>query len=313
MSGPDEEYRSGLALLADPASAGEWRRAVRLIDAAANAGHAEAIERRALFEAMGVGRAPDWPTALDSLTLAAESGSQSAARQLIVLVEDEFDPAPRSRNWANLRSDAESAPRLHSPPACTVSSNPLIRTIPGFASSAECDWLIAVAAPRLERAIVLNKETGDHGVDPGRTNQFALFDFVHLDLVIEAIRTRLAAAIGAPLPCLEVSQVLHYGVGDEFAPHCDFFDPSVHREEIARRGQRAVTALIYLSDDFEGGETSFPLLGISHRCKRGDALVFSNVDPTGRPDPRTKHAGCPPTRGEKWVFSQWVRDRVPTA
>ena len=23
------------------------------------------------------------------------------------------------------------------------------------------------------------------------------------------------------------------------------------------------------------------------------------------------HAGLPPTRGEKWIFSQWIRDRPP--
>ena len=72
-----------------------------------------------------------------------------------------------------------------------------------------------------------------------------------------------------------------------------------------------MTALIYLNDEFEGGETSFPQLGIEHRAKAGDALVFSNVDPRGRPEPRTEHAGRPPTKGTKWVFSQWVRDRIP--
>ena len=33
--------------------------------------------------------------------------------------------------------------------------------------------------------------------------------------------------------------------------------------------------------------------------------------PTGCPDPLTVHAGRPPASGEKWIFSQWIRDRVP--
>jgi prolyl 4-hydroxylase len=37
--------------------------------------------------------------------------------------------------------------------------------------------------------------------------------------------------------------------------------------------------------------------------------MFSNLDPAGRPEPASLHAGLPPTRGEKWIFSQWVRDR----
>ena len=36
-----------------------------------------------------------------------------------------------------------------------------------------------------------------------------------------------------------------------------------------------------------------------------------NVDAEGTPDPRTLHAGLPPTAGEKWVLSQWVRTRPP--
>ena len=105
--------------------------------------------------------------------------------------------------------------------------------------------------------------------------------------------------------------MLHYGVGEEFVLHCDFLDPQAFAEEIARHGQRAATVLIYLNDSFEGGETSFPRLGLNHRGKTGDALVFSNVDGAGMPDDRAQHAGCPPTAGEKWVFSQWVRDRAP--
>ena len=311
MSEPEEQHRAGLALLADPGAAREWRKAIDLVDAAADAGHADAIERRALFEAMGVGRAADWSKALDSLTLAAERGSQNAAGQLILLAENEFDPTAKSRDWKHVRSCVAVAPLLKAPVARTLSASPLIRTISGFASQAECQWLIAAAAPRLERAIVLNRKTGEHGVDPGRTNQFVPFDLVDMDIVVEMIRARIANAIGAPLPFLEVSQVLHYSVGEEFAPHCDFFDPAKHADEIDRRGQRAATVLIYLNDEFAGGETSFPKLGIEHRGAAGDCLVFSNVDPSGAPDPRTQHAGRPPTSGEKWLFSQWVRDRAP--
>jgi hypothetical protein len=312
MSAADDDFRTGLALLADPATAGEWQRAVQLIDGAADAGHAEAIELRALFECMGAGRQRDWDKALDSLVAAAESGSRSAGRQLVLLGEDRFQAESGLRDWAELRSRIGLARRLAPRPAATLSPNPLIRTVVGFASQAECQWLIAVAEPRLERAIIYN-EAGESGADPRRTNQFALFNLLDLDLVVEMIRARLAATIGAPLPCLEVSQVLRYDVGEEFAPHCDYLEPATLGDELARRGQRAVTVLVYLNDNFEGGETSFPELGIMHRGKAGDALIFSNVDPAGRPDPRTKHAGCPPTRGEKWLFSQWVRDRVPGA
>jgi hypothetical protein len=307
----EEQFRQGMAMLADPAAAAGWRAALELVDLSAAAGMPDAIERRALFECMGVGRPRDWNKALDSLAEAAAAGSQGAARQLVLLAEDRFDAEPPPRNCAELRARISLDGRLQAPRGLDLSSDPLIKTIAGFATAAECKWLIAAAAPHLERAIIYSTETGEPGRDAGRTNRFALFDFAHLDLVIEMIRARIASAIGAPLPCLEVSQVLSYAAGEEFAPHCDFLDARSMADEIARRGQRAVTVLVYLNEEFEGGETSFPELGLDHRGRTGDALVFSNVDPGGMPDPRTRHAGRPPTHGEKWLFSQWVRDRMP--
>lgn len=36
---------------------------------------------------------------------------------------------------------------------------------------------------------------------------------------------------------------------------------------------------------------------------------FSNTDPAGAPDYATLHAGLPPTTGEKWLLSQWIRSK----
>jgi len=311
MSDAETLFRNGMAMLADPECAGKWRSAVEMIDSAAAAGHAQAIERRALFECMGVGRPADASKALDSLASAAEHGCQAAARQLLLFAKRQFPVEPEPCDWKALRSRIQIAHLLGARAGDTLCSSPLIRTVAGMASPAECAWLIAAAAPRLERAIVSSNETGEQRVDPGRTNQFALFNLVDLDLVSEMIRGRISATIGAPLPCFEVFQVLRYGVGEEFVPHCDFLDPRAHALELARRGQRAATVLIYLNEAFEGGATCFEELKIEHRGRTGDAIIFSNVDPSGNPDPRTRHSGRPPTKGEKWILSQWVRDRAP--
>jgi prolyl 4-hydroxylase len=313
-SDAETQFRTGMAMLAGTTLSPDWEKAAGLIDAAAAAGHADAIERRALLECRGAGRPPSWDMALDSLAIAADRGSQSAARQLILLAEDRYDPTASteqpSGDWTDVRSRISIAQRLSAPatPGHILSASPIVHAVPDFASAAECQWLIAAAAPRLERAPVYNNPTG---VDPGRTNQFAPFNFTHADMIVEVIRHRIASQIGAPLACLEMPQALHYGIGQEFVLHCDFLDPQALREEIARNGQRVATVIIYLNEGFEGGETSFPRLRLNHRGRTGDALVFVNVDAAGRPDPRSQHAGCPPTLGDKWVFSQWVRDRAP--
>jgi len=307
-----EQFETGMAMLAGNMLPADWETAVVLINSAAAAGHAEAIERRALLECTGVGRAADWNKALDSLQLAAEQGSRFAARQLILLADDRFDMVtePSSCGWAELRRRVRIAQRASAPATqgTVLSADPIVRAVPGFASTAECQWLIASAAPRLDRAGVYNNPTG---IDPGRTNRSAVLNFVNSDLVVELIRRRIANQIRAPLACLEMSQVLHYDVGQEFVLHCDFLDPRAMSAEIARNGQRVVTFLIYLNEDFEGGETDFPALRLSYRGKAGEALLFGNVDAAGQPDERTQHAGCPPTSGEKWLFSQWVRNRAP--
>lgn len=312
--GAEAQFQAGMAMLSGNTLSPDWKEAVELIDAAAAADHAEAIERRAILECRGIGRVPDWDKSLDSLATAAERGSQFAARQLSLLADARLEPAssdqPLQGDWRGMRSRISIA-RLTSPgtaPGRVLSAMPIVHAVPGFASTAECEWLIAAAAPRLDRAVVYNNPGG---IDPGRTNQSALFNFANTDMVVELIRNRIANQLRAPLGCLEMPQVLHYSVGQEFVLHCDFLDPQLLREEIARNGQRVATVLIYLNADFEGGETSFPRLGIDHRGKTGDALVFGSLDAAGKPDPRTQHAGCPPTRGEKWVFSQWVRNRSP--
>ena len=106
--------------------------------------------------------------------------------------------------------------------------------------------------------------------------------------------------------------MLHYSAGEEYLPHFDFFDTRLPgtAQEVATRGQRVLTFLVYLNEDFEGGETAFPRLERKFRGRKGDALVFWNVRPDFLPEPLSLHAGTPPTRGEKWLFSQWVRYRM---
>ena len=300
-----DQFDEALAILRSPDVDRELPRAAQLILAAAQAGHAEAVERRAAFETRG-GSDADWSKALDSLAAAAELGSEVARQQLILLTEDRFEPKPAPQDWAELRSRIPLAERLAARRGEVKHADPMIATVAGMASPAECEWLIAAATPRLGPALLL---TNPPRPDPGRTNLSAWFKLAELDVIVEMIRTRIARTVRASLPSLEISQVLRYRVGEEFRLHCDFLNPEAKADEIARDGQRAMTALIYLNDDFDEGETSFPELELKLRVAKGDALIFSNVDRSGQPDLRTKHAGLPPTRGEKWVFSQWIRAR----
>ena len=194
-----------------------------------------------------------------------------------------------------------------------LSQAPRIAVSPPFLSAQTCDWLIRLARPLLRRAELVDGITGQVREDADRTNRAAEFSPAQTDEVLASVRSRIAAMAQVPEPALDWSQVLHYEVGQEFRQHYDYFDVSVpaYAREVATSGQRALTVLIYLNDDYEGGHTAFPRLGRAFKGNKGDALIFWNVQENGAPDERTLHIGTAPTKGEKWLFSQWIR--VPAA
>jgi hypothetical protein len=133
-----------------------------------------------------------------------------------------------------------------------------------------------------------------------------------VELVHALIQARMAAACGIPERFMEAPSVLHYDPGEQIRDHYDFVDPEStddYAGEIARNGQRRVTFLLYLNDDYDGGETTFPKLGISHKGRCGEGLYFVNTLPDDSPDLRMLHAGCPTSRGEKWIITQFIRSR----
>jgi len=133
-----------------------------------------------------------------------------------------------------------------------------------------------------------------------------------MDMVLVMLRARIARLTQLPILGFEDSQVLHYAPGEEFRPHFDFLDTREpgHAAAVASGGQRVLTFLVYLNEGYDGGETAFPQLGWRYKGQTGDALLFYNATPDGAPDRRTLHAGTATTRGEKYLFSQWVRFRV---
>lgn len=315
---PQAQFDYGLLLLGER-SASEGLRGVALVDSAYEQGHAEAAAMSALFEAMGAARPQNWPRALDKLTDAAEAGSARAQGQLLALNErgnPDDGPWPTGGDWRELRNGL-SIERLLEPPARQIlHDTPRVASFARFASGAECEWVMSRARDRLQPAKLFHTATGGQTYSEAvRDNSAVEFLLPQMDLVLEILRARMSAATRLPVPLFEPTQVLHYAVGEQFKPHHDFLDPEApgFAEQLRLYGQRVATMLVYLNDDYSGGETVFPKLGISFRGSAGDALFWTNVDRTGRADPLTMHAGTPPMTGEKWIVSQWIRDREPSS
>jgi len=278
----------------------------RDVRAQAERGDAEALATTAMFAALGAFEPQDWRSAAVRLGLAAEAGSPAAAGQLRVLADGRDAP------YADLAQAIDWTAWLASPPKSRISTDPRVAVSTSFLAPLACQWVIERARGRDSRALVFEPASGDFRTEPGRTNSAFSFAFEDMDVVTAAIRARIAAALSVPAGALEPAQVLHYAPGEQFDRHFDFLDPAEpgFAAEIERGGQRIATLLVYLNHGFEGGETDFPRLSIRYKGAAGDALMFSNVDAAGAPDRRTLHAGLPPTTGEKWLLSQWIRDRA---
>ena len=75
-------------------------------------------------------------------------------------------------------------------------------------------------------------------------------------------------------------------------------------------GGRKYTVLIYLNDDYEGGETHFKILDTKIKGNTGDIVFFKNMlKDSQQSDPNSIHSGTPIKSGEKWLLNLWIRDR----
>jgi prolyl 4-hydroxylase len=183
-----------------------------------------------------------------------------------------------------------------------------VRQCDGFIAPEVCDWLIGLAQGRLKPAMMVEGYGAAPRPTTDRTNSDFAFTAFDADCVLALVRARISALVQLPVAAMEPPQLFHYAVGQELRPHVDYLQRE-GREAGAYQGDRIATFLIYLNDDFEGGETWFSRVELKARPSKGGAVYFANVDPAGQPDPMSLHAGLPPASGEKWLFSQWVHDR----
>lgn len=278
---PDAQFKAAELCLRGMAGPVDLKQAHRWMSKSASRGHDEAGRAVAYFTASGIGCRED-PARARSMLEAIAPGDRFVAVQLAFL------------------DHVQCTARLASAERKIISADPHIELVLGLFSAAECRYLQLLAQPWLEPAMIY-AATGEGMRDPHRDSDNMVIAPMSEDLVVQEINRCIAEASGTAVAWGEPLHVLRYAPGQQYRPHHD-----AHTLETVEK-RRVATALLYLNDAYEGGETHFPELGITVRGGVGDLLIFHNLDSAGMPDRRMIHAGLPITSGEKWLATRWIR------
>jgi prolyl 4-hydroxylase len=279
----DRLFETAVALLLGTSVRRSVPDARRHFRAAAAAGHVDAALFEIALGANGSGGPVDW-AASHALLRHIAPRSDTARQHLAMLADMDIDDAGYPRQ----------VPRGE-----TAGVDPRLTLFRNFLSPDECAHVMGAVADIVEPSYVVDPRTGQMRADPIRTSSGAVVGPTRETLVIGAINRRIAAISETPVAHGEPLSVLHYRVGEQYRPHLDALPPGF--------SQRVATVIVYLNDGYGGGETHFPHSDVKIAGRRGDALLFRNILPSGAVDRQAVHAGMPVTTGSKWVATRWIR------
>lgn len=183
-----------------------------------------------------------------------------------------------------------------------------VMEIENFLTADVCDHIIATAKQKgvVDSTIIDDRGTRVLDLFTRKSKQTWLTDAESEE--VRNISERVSMITDMPKSHQEDMQVVAYPPGGYYNTH---FDASFHPDVIPNMnrgcGPRLYTFLIYLNDDFDGGETDFPEIGVTITPKKGKAILFQNIDANQDLIPESMHAGCPVKHGTKWIANKWVR------
>jgi predicted 2-oxoglutarate/Fe(II)-dependent dioxygenase YbiX len=172
---------------------------------------------------------------------------------------------------------------------------PNIWSIENFLSEKDCNDLIAFGEMLGYSEAALNLKTGAKIIKGIRNNLSLLYkDFNLAEKYWERLKPCCPEQIEDyfAIGLNEQFRFYKYKLNQRFKRHADGRFKRNESEE------SRITFMIYLNDDFEGGETAFDEVVI--KPKTGSALCFIH---------ELKHEGCPIISGEKYVLRSDVMYR----
>ncbi|MEM7707121.1 MAG: 2OG-Fe(II) oxygenase [Pseudomonadota bacterium] len=164
-----------------------------------------------------------------------------------------------------------------------------------FAQKQERKWLMMVDKERStpEKNVQIR--------DPGRVTQAVNMgkrESVMQAWVREALKEQVGTRYGSPVQRFEPPYILRYPPGGKYVLHCDGEQFDEHAQRWYRIRDRDVSLLIYLNDDYEGGELQFDVLNFTYKPQAGDLVFFPS-------NHLFSHQSMPIISGYKWAIVSW--------
>ncbi|CAH9066055.1 hypothetical protein PSECIP111951_03521 [Pseudoalteromonas holothuriae] len=170
--------------------------------------------------------------------------------------------------------------------------------------------LVTYAQSRLDPVELYGRIESREKRNNVRDNEQFIADILSSNMLLSVCQRLMCMHNLAQLPFAEPPVFYRYRDGQQYKWHCDYIVPSNPeiRKELAFFGQRIATTILNLTDNFDGGETSFKKWNIDVIAKAGQLIQFFSVE-NSQLDPNSVHAGLPVLQGEKWVCTLWFRDK----
>lgn len=180
-------------------------------------------------------------------------------------------------------------------------------------STEECDRIIELASGigLVQATVTSNDAEGNpvRAVGSYRTNHNLRMSYGK-DKLIDDIYKRISDIVCLPIENIEM-EANKYHLTEYFMPHYDFLPPEWI---VDTGGQRLYSSVVYLNDDFEGGQTNFPNIPYMVQPLKGNAIVWRNcIENTTVLEHKSLHESVPVTNGIKWALIIWVRESAYVA
>lgn len=181
-----------------------------------------------------------------------------------------------------------------------------IHIINNFVSPAECKRFLRFAEKQKRNCLSVvnetkNQEKRTYKRDSGRVTQqvqLAKRQKQANEWFTQACRQELSKLTNSRPEWIESPHLLRYGPKGKYVTHSDAEHYDQHSKQFYRFIDRDFSMLIYLNDDYEGGELNFPWLNYTYRPVAGDLVFFPS-------NHIFSHESLPIKRGNKYALVSW--------